>query len=171
MNDLTIAPHERGVFRLLALGMGPEEPNFRESGTAGEDLRAERLDPEQIVVLSESNLEDPWLCGHPGEGCDVSVNQLNRSVLEAVKGRVMVLCRAAFGGREATLSPDPHLRLIDTYIEEATNWTGDTIKTESAKPFSTRQNAEENDKPFCAGSSLIAFLIFLTVGGSLWLTL
>ena len=171
MSDLTIAPHERGVIRLLALGMGPEEPNFRDPGTAGQDLGAEGLDPEQIVVFSESNLEDPGLCGHPGESCDVSVNQLNCSVLETVKGRLMVLCRAAFGGQEATLSPDPHLRLIDTYIEEATNWTGETIKTESAKPFSTRQNAEENDKPFCVSSSLIVFLIVVTVGGSLWQTL
>ena len=172
MSVLTIAPHERGVIRLLALDMRPEEVKFlREPGTAGQVPGVEGLDPEQIDVFPVSDLEDPGLCGYLNEGGGVSGDQLNRGVPEAVEGWVMVLRGAVFGGREATLSPDSRLRLIDTFTEEATNRASGTIETESAKPFPAPQTAPEDDKPRRFGSSLIALLILVTVGGALWLIL
>lgn len=172
MSDLTVAPHERGVIRLFALDMRPEEAKFlREPGAADQVLGVEGLDPEQIDIFPVSDLEDLGLYGYLNEGCGVSEDQLNRAALEAVEGWVMVVRSAAFGGRAATLAPDPGLRLIGLYTEEATNWSGSTIETESAKPFSAPQPAPKDDQPRRIGSAVLALVILMAIGGALWLIL
>ena len=172
MSDLTIVPYEQGVFRLLALDMRPDEAKFlREPGAVGQVPGVEGLDSEQTDIFPVSDLEDLGVCDHPNEGCVVSEARLSRSVLEAVHGRVMVLRRAVFGGRAARLSPDPRLRLIGAFTEETANRVGGTSETENDKPFSTRQDTEEDGKPFRAGSFLNALQVFVAVGGALWLIL
>nr|WP_321249371.1 hypothetical protein [uncultured Ruegeria sp.] len=172
MSDLTVAPHERGVLRLFALDMRPEEAKFlRETGAADQVLGVPGLDPEQIDVFPVSDLEDLGLYGYLSEGCGVSEDQLDREMLEAIDDWVMVLRSAALGGRAATLQPDPRLRMIGLFTEEATNWTGGPIETESAKPFSAPQTAPVDDKPRRMGSAILALVIFLVIGGVLWLIL
>ncbi len=172
MNDLIIAPHERGVIRLFSLDMRPEEAKFlREPGAVDQVLGVEGLDPEQIDIFPVSDLEDLGLYGYLSEGCGVSEDQLDRTKLEAIEGWVMVLRSAALGGRSATLSLDPRLHLIGLFTEEATNWSGGTIETESAKPFSAPQSPPVYNKPSRIGSAVIAILILIAVGGALWLIL
>lgn len=172
MSDLTVAPHERGVIRLFSLDMRPEEAKFlREPGAADQVLGVEGLDPEQIDIFPVSDLEDLGLYGYLNEGCGVSENQLNRAKLEAIDGWVMVVRSAAFDGRPATLSPDPRLHLIGLFTEEATNWAGGPIETDSAKPFSAPTPSADDGRPRRVGSSLIAVLILLAIGGALWLIL
>ncbi|WP_170350706.1 hypothetical protein [Ruegeria atlantica] len=172
MSDLTVAPHERGVIRLFTLNMRPEEAKFlREPGAADQVLGVAGLDPEQIDVFAVSDLEDLGLYGYLNEGCGVSADQLDRTALEVITGWVMVVRSAAFGGRAATLIPDKRLRLIGLFTEEATNWTGGPIETESAKPFSAPQPASQNDQPRRIGSAVLALVILLAVGGILWLIL
>ncbi|MEW2917852.1 hypothetical protein AB1A64_12335 [Ruegeria sp. ANG10] len=172
MSDLTVAPHERGVIRLFALNMRPEEAKFlREPGAADQILGVAGLDPEQIDVFAVSDLEDLGLYGYLNEGCGVSADQLDRNALEAITGWVMVIRSAAFGDRAATLIPDKRLRLIGLFTEEATNWTGGPIETESAKPFSAPRPASQNDQPRRIGSAVLALVILLAVGGILWLIL
>ncbi|MEX0277975.1 MAG: hypothetical protein AB3N19_10685 [Ruegeria sp.] len=172
MSDLIVAPHERGVIRLFALDMRPEEAKFlREPGAVDQVLGVEGLDPEQIDIFPVADLDDLGLFGYLHEGCGVSEDQLNRTKLEAVEGWVMVVRSAAFGGRAATLSPDPRLHLIGLFTEEATNWTGGRIKTESAKPFSAPQTLPDDDTPRRVGSSLVALIVLIVIGGILWLIL
>ncbi len=172
MNDLIIAPHERGVIRLFSLNMRPEEAKFlREPGAVDQVLGVEGLDPEQIDIFPVSDLEDLGLYGYLSEGCGVSEDQLDRSKLEAIEGWVLVLRSAAFGDRSTTLSPDPHLHLIGLFTEETTNWTGGVIETESAKPYSAPQSPPADNKPTRIGSAVIALLILIAVGGALWLIL
>ncbi len=172
MSDLTVAPHERGVLRLFALDMRPEEAKFlREAGAADQVLGVPGLDPEQIDVFPVSDLEDLGLYGYLSEGCGVSEDQLDRETLDAFDGWVMVLRSAALGGRAATLQPDPRLRLIGLFTEEATNWTGGPIETESAKPFSAPQTAPQDDRSRRIGSAILALMILLVIGGVLWLIL
>ncbi len=172
MNDLIIAPHERGVIRLFSLDMRPEEAKFmHEPGAVDQVLGVEGLDPEQIDIFPVSDLEDLGLYGYLSEGCGVSVDQLDRTKLEAIEGWVMVLRSAAFGDRSVTLSPDPRLHLIGLFTEEATNWTGDVIETESAKPYSAPQSPPADTKPSRIGSAVIALLILIAIGGALWLIL
>ena len=172
MSDLTVAPNERGVLRLFTLDMRPEEAKFlREPGAADQVLGVGGLDPEQIDVFPVSDLEDLGLYGYLNEGCGVSEDQLDRDALAAINGWVMVLRSAALDGRPATLIPDRRLRLIGLYTEEATNWSGGPIKTDSAKPFSAPQPAPADDKSRRVGSAVLALVILLIVGGVLWLIL
>ncbi len=172
MSDLTIAPHERGVIRLFALDMRPQEAKFlREPGAAEQVLGVTGLDPDQIDIFPVSDLEDLGLYGYLNEGCGVSGDQLDRTALEAVEGWVMVLRSAAFGGHPATLTPDPRVQLIGLYTEEATNWTGGVIETQSAKPYSAPQIPPADNKPSRIGSAVIAILILIAVGGAVWLIL
>ncbi|WP_170372331.1 hypothetical protein [Ruegeria arenilitoris] len=172
MSDLDISAGERGVIRLFALDMRPEEAKFlREPGAADQVLGVSGLDPQQIDVFPVSDLEDLGLYGYLSEGCGVSEDQLDRAKLESVDGWVLVLRSAALSARAATLSPDPRLRLIGLYTEEATNWSGGAIETESARPYSAAQNPVSSEQPRRTGSALLALIILLVIGGALWLIL
>ncbi|WP_170385629.1 hypothetical protein [Ruegeria atlantica] len=172
MNDLAVAPHEHGVIRLFALNMRPEEAMFlREPGAADQVLGVAGLDMNQIDVFPVSDLEDLGLYGYLNEGCGVSADQLDRIALDAITGWVMVVRSAAFGGRAATLIPDRRLHLFGPFTEEATNWTGGPIATESAKPYSAPQTAPQDDKPRRIGSAFLALVLLLAIGGALWLIL
>ncbi|WP_170402876.1 hypothetical protein [Ruegeria arenilitoris] len=172
MSDLTVAPHERGVIRLFTLDMRPEEAKFlREPGAADQALGVAGLDPDQIDVFPVSDLEDLGLFGYLNEGCGVAADQLDRAALETIEGWVMVVRSAAFGDRAATLTPDPRVHLAGLYTEEATNWTGGPIETESAKPFSAPKTAPQDERPRRIGSAILALVILLAIGGALWLIL
>jgi len=173
MSDLTIAPNEHGVLRLFSLDMRPEEAKFlREPGAADQVLGVEGLDPKQIDIFPVSDLEELGLFGYLNDGCGISEDQLNRDTLEGLGGWVMVLRSAAFGGRATILAPDPRLHLIGLYTEEATNWSGGRIDSESAKPFSAPlAPVESADSSHRMGSALLMLLVALVVGGCLWLIL
>lgn len=172
MSDLNVAPHEHGVLRLFQLDMRPEEAKFlREPGAADQILGVEGLDLAQIDVFPVSDLEELGLYGYLNEGCGIPKDQLDRDALESVEGWVMVVRSAAFQGRAATLRPNPKMRLIGLYTEEATNWTGGKIETDSAKPFSAPQVSTQDDKPRRIGSAMLAVVALLVLGGILWLIL
>ncbi|WP_050604002.1 hypothetical protein [Ruegeria sp. 6PALISEP08] len=172
MSDLTVAPHERGVIRLFAMDMRPEEAKFlREPGAADQILGVDGLDPDHIDIFPVSDLEDLGLYGYLTEGCGVSADQLDRDALAAIEGWVMILRSAAFKERPATLKPDSRLHLIGLFAEEATNWTGEAIETESAKPFSGPQATPTNDQPRRIGSAILALVALLVLGGIIWLIL
>lgn len=172
MSDLTVAPHELGVLRLFQLDMRPEEAKFlREPGAADQALGVDGLDRDLIDIFPVSDLEDLGLYGYLNEGCGVSQDQLDRDMLEAIEGWVMVLRSAAFKGRAVTIKPDPKVRLIGLYTEETTNWTGGKIETESAKPFSALQTPPQGDSPRRIGSAMLAVVALVVIGGILWLIL
>jgi hypothetical protein len=172
MSNLKVAPHERGVLRLFTLDMRPEEAKFlREPGAADQVLGIDGLDPEQIDIFPVSDLEELGLYGYLNEGCGVSEDQLDRAALAQIGGWVMVLRSAAFKDQATTLEPDPRLHMIGLFTEEATNWTGGTIETESAKPFSAPQTAPVDNKPLRIGSAVMALVALLITGGILWLIL
>ncbi|CUK00333.1 hypothetical protein RUE5091_02117 [Ruegeria denitrificans] len=172
MSDLTVAPNERGVIRLFALNMRSEEAKFlREPGAANQVLGVAKLDMDQIDIFPVSDLEDLGLYGYLNEGCGVSADLLDRKSLEAITGWVMVVRSAAFGGRAVTITPDRRLHLFGPFTEEATNWAGGPIETESAKPFSAPQTSPQSDQPRRIGSAVLALLILLAIGGILWLIL
>lgn len=172
MSDLIVVTHEHGVLRLFTLDMRPEEAKFlREPGAIDQVLGVTDLDPAQIDIFPVSDLEDLGLYGYLSEGGGVSVDQLNRNELEAIEGWVVVLRSAAFGGRAVELRPDPRLHLVGLFTEEATNWTGGVIETDSAKPFSAPQVAPADGTSRRVGSALMAVLILFAIGGALWLIL
>ncbi len=174
MSDLTVSPHEHGVVRLFALDMRPEEAKFlREPGAVDQVLNVADLDGDQIDVFPVTDLEELGLYGYLNEGCGVSKDQLDRAKLGAIDGWVMALRSAAFKGRPATLSPDPRVQLIGLFTEEATNWTGGEIKTESAKPHSAMPVSPKAARARAQrlGSAIFALVMAVLLGGVLWLIL
>lgn len=140
MSDpLTIAAGEHGVTRVFALEMRPEQAEFlREPGAADQVLGGTNLDPAQIDVIRLSDLEELGLAGYLLEGCGIPEDQIapDRARLAALKGYVLVLRSRAFGGRAAQLAPAPGVRLIASYAEPTTDWRGETLSAESARPYS-----------------------------------
>ncbi|WP_170474793.1 hypothetical protein [Ruegeria arenilitoris] len=172
MNDLNIAPYERGVLRLFHLDMRPEEAKFlREPGAVDQVLGVTGLDAEQIDIFPVSDLEDLGLYGYLLDGCGISDDQLNREKLGAIEGWVLVVRSAAFRGREATLTLDPRVRLVGLFTEAVTNWSGGKIETESALPFSGHQILEQDTNPRRIGSAILAVAFVTVIGGLLWMIL
>ncbi|KUJ76386.1 hypothetical protein AVO45_11335 [Ruegeria marisrubri] len=173
MSELSVAPGERGVLRLFTLDMRPEEARFlREPGAAEQMLGVDSLDHTQIDVFPVSDLEELGLYGYLSEGCGISADQLDRATLDRIKGWVMVLRSKAFQDRAEELQPDPRLTLVGLYTEEATNWRGAPIETQSARPYSAPPGRVfQDDKARRIGSIFLALILVLIVGGILWLIL
>lgn len=173
MSELTIAPGERGVLRLFTLDMRPEEARFlREPGAAEQMLGVDSLDHTQIEVFPVSDLEELGLYGYLSEGCGISADQLDRAALDRIKGWVMVLRSKAFQGSAGKLAPDPRLALVGLYTEEATNWGGEPIETQSARPYSAPPaSPTQSGGARRIGSILVVLTMILIVGGILWLIL
>lgn len=161
------------MIRLFALDMRPEEAKFlREPGAADQVLGVDGLDPEQVDIFPVSDLEDLGLYGYLSEGGGVSEDQLDQNGLGAIDGWVLALRSAAFAGRAAELKPDPRLHLIGLYTEDTTNWSGGTIETDSAKPFSAAPAPiEGNNRPQRIGSAILVLVVLSVIGGVLWLIL
>lgn len=130
---------ERGVIRLFALDMRPEQAAFlKEPGALAQVLGIEALDMDQVEVFPVSDLEDIGLTGYLTEGCGVPRAQVEEDseMLEAQEGHVLLIRSRAFDGKETRLTPADQIKLIGTYGEHRTNWSAPPETAESAKPYS-----------------------------------
>jgi hypothetical protein len=140
MNDpLNVRVGERGVIRLFALNMPPEQVRFLaesggEPGAADQLLGLSGLDPEQIDIIAVDALDDLGLAGYLAEGCAVPKDQIDRAQLRDVTGHVLLIRSRAFNNDAARLTPAPQLTLIATYCETQTDWSAEPIETASARP-------------------------------------
>jgi len=140
---IPVPASERGVLRLFALDMAPEQARFlREPGAAAQVLGVGELDPENVDIFAINDLEDLGLEGYLSEGCGISADQIapDRERLRGLTGWVMVVRSRAFGGRAVRLTPADSVALTATYNEPATDWSDDRsagpFDVESAKPNS-----------------------------------
>ncbi|MEW2913010.1 hypothetical protein [Leisingera sp. JC11] len=130
---------ERGVIRLFALDMRPEQAAFlKEPGALVQVLGIEALDMDQVEIFPVSDLEDIGLTGYLTEGCGVPRAQVeeDREMLQALEGHVLLIRSRAFGGEETRLTPADQIVLKGTYGERRTNWSAAPATAESAKPYS-----------------------------------
>ena len=129
---------ERGVVRLFALDMRPEQAVFlKEPGALAQVLGIEALDMEQVEIFPVSDLEDIGLAGYLSEGLDVPRDQIDAdsAMLAAVEGHVLLIRSRAFDGQEVRLTPADQITLIGTYGERQASWSAAQITAESAQPF------------------------------------
>lgn len=134
---ITIPANERGIVRVFALNIPPEQAKFlSEPGAAAQVLGVETLDPANVEIFPLSDLNELGLAGYLTEGLGVPAEQLDgdRTKLNALTGWVMILRSRAFGDRATRLTPAQGIALIASYTEEATDWS-DTgpIETDSAR--------------------------------------
>ena len=130
---------ERGVIRLFALDMRPEQAAFlKEPGALAQVLGIETLDMDQAEVFPVSDLEDIGLTGYLTEGCGVPRVQVeeDREMLRGLEGHVLLIRSRAFDGKEVRLTPAEQIVLKGTYGERRNNWSAAPASAESAKPYS-----------------------------------
>lgn len=157
---------ERGVIRLFALGMRPEQAAFlKEPGALAQVLGIEALDMEQVEIFPVSDLEDIGLTGYLTEGCGVPRTQIeeDREMLQALEGHVLLIRSRAFGGEETRLTPADQIVLKGTYGERRTNWKAAPETAESAKPNSAPKLSprEARSQARRIGAALFAIVMAL----------
>ena len=140
MKGLSVAPNERGLIRVFALSLGPQDAkNLREDDARKKALLgAQSLDSDFTEVFPVSDLEGLGLVQYliQGNGVAPETLEADRAKLAALDGWVLLVFSHAFGGVEQRLAPAPELTLIGSYPEEGTDWGPVPIESASAKPFS-----------------------------------
>ena len=136
---LHIPAGERGVFRLFALDMRPEQVRFlTEPGALEQVLGLDSLNRDQIEIFPISDLEELGLEGYLREGCGIPVDTLtpHRDAFAAVEGYVLLIRSRAFGGAETWLTPANQIQLIAELQDPGTDWSAKPMETNSAAPHS-----------------------------------
>lgn len=160
-DPLQVRAGERGVIRLFALDLPPEQVTFlREPGALAQVLGVQTLDETQADILKPEDLGEIGLSGYLVDGAGVPPSQIapDAARLDARKGAVLVLRSRAFDGA-ATIAPAPGVRLIGTYGETLPDWGGaEPIATASAHPAPVSPRARR-DRARRIGGSVFAVVM------------
>ncbi|WP_291730107.1 hypothetical protein [Leisingera sp. F5] len=157
---------ERGVIRLFALAMPPEQAAFlKEPGALAQVLGIKVLDMDQVEIFPVTDLEDVGLTGYLTEGCGVPRAQVeeDREMLQALEGHVLLIRSRAFAGAETRLTPAEQITLMGTYGERQTDWNAPPATAESAKPHSAPKLSprQARTKARRIGAALFAVVMLL----------
>lgn len=140
---LHIPTSERGVLRLFALDMRPEELRFlREDGAIRDVLGTGDLTEAHVQLIHIPDLEDLGITGYLREGCDIPDDQIiaQRAAIDTIGRDVMAVPSIAFNTAR-TVTLDPRIRFVAQFQEPASaDWSkGQDLKTDSAAPYSGRR--------------------------------
>ncbi len=120
MTRLSIPAPDRNCVRVFSAALTPEEMQRGKGGLAPALLGDPNLDPAYVELFDIAELSDIGLAGYLSEGLGVPDAALDadRVRLDALKGPVLILLSKALHGREVTLTLDPRLALIGSYLED-----------------------------------------------------
>ncbi|KAF0114698.1 MAG: hypothetical protein FD150_1407 [Rhodobacteraceae bacterium] len=120
MTGLSIPALDRNLVRVFSVALTPVEMQRGKASLAPALLGDADLDPAYVELFDIAELSDIGLAGYLTEGLGVPDAALtaDRARLDALKGPVLILLSKALHGREVTLTLDPRLTLISTYLEE-----------------------------------------------------
>jgi len=167
-DPLTVPAGERGIIRLFALDMPPEQVRFlSEPGAVAQLLGVADLDPAQTDIITLDDLKDIGLAGYLEQGFSIPADQIDHTQLDALTGHALLIRSRAFKGQAATLTPDPKITLIATYTEPSTDWSATPIETASAKPCLSPRAARSQARRI--GFSLFAVIMTLIIVFVIWL--
>jgi len=157
---------ERGIVRVFALNMPPEQARFlREPGAVDEHLGTSPVDVAHVDIFPVSDLEELGLAGYLVEGCGIPEDELiaDRDRLNAVTGWVLIVRSRAFGGRAVTLAPGPGLSLLGAWSEAPTDWSGGPIETTSARPGSAPRQSPRTARAQSRRIGGTIFFVFMAI--------
>ena len=118
----TVALGERGVVRIFTTDLEPK------GDAAITPRNVERLlgtgvalDPKKVEIFPARMIESLGLPHYLREGYGIPEDDMagKAAVLEALSGLVILIPSSAFQGREAVLDPNPGLRFVAAFSEEA----------------------------------------------------
>lgn len=120
MTSLFIPAHDRLGVRVFTAALTPEAMQRDKASLVLKLLGDPDLDPAYVELFDVADLSDIGLAGYLSEGLGVPDTALeaDRTLLQGLKGPVLVLLSKALHGRAVTLNPDPRLNLIGTYAED-----------------------------------------------------
>ena len=127
---------EYGKVRLFSTELDPEDASNITAQNVhrllGENLD---LDPKKIEVTASKAIESIGLRQylHSGYGIAEKDLQGKAAALDALTGLIILIPTSAFKGIEQTLDPNPALRFIGVFDEEAAAPPAPTMKTASAE--------------------------------------
>jgi hypothetical protein len=126
--DITATEH--GIVRLFAI----ETAQSFDHSSLTHALGIEILDPEQVDIITVSDLDELGLEGYLALGIGIEPDEIEamRPQISALKGDVALVRSAAFGGKATTLTPRAPLRWIASFGETPLDTTAPPITTSSA---------------------------------------
>ena len=160
---------EFGKVRLFSTELGPEDASNITAQNVhrllGEDLD---LDPNKIEVTASKALESIGLRQylHSGYGIAEEDLQGKAAALDALTGLIILIPTSAFKGKEQSLDPNPALRFIGVFEEEAAAPPAPTLKSASAEGVLSPANSDP-DPVRPAGRSWIGALGALIIAAAL----
>lgn len=118
--SLTIPAHDRHGVRVFTARLTPEDLQRDKARLVVELLGDPDLDPAYVELFDVADLTGVGLSGYLTEGLGVPEAALarDRLRLDSLTGPVLILLSRALHGREVTLTPDPRLTLVGTYVED-----------------------------------------------------
>lgn len=119
MTRLAIPAHDRTGVRVFSARLTPDELQRDKARLSAELLGDSDLDPAFVEIFDVADLSGVGLAGYLTDGLGVPEAALiaDRARLDALTGPVLILLSKALHGRAGTLTPDPRLTLVGTYVE------------------------------------------------------
>ena len=141
MTRMQVKPTERGLIRLFAVDLPPEDikafnTHATDIGWPLKDaLGATDLDENRIEFFDVKDLDDLGLSGYMVEGLGVAEKDITTDAarLDALTGHVLIVHSAAFLGNAQFLTPRAPLRWIGSYAEETAPVHFQHLQTDAAK--------------------------------------
>ena len=129
--QMRITATEHGVVRLFAI----ETAQAFDHDALCAALGVETLDPKQVDMITLKDLDELGLEGYLALGMGIEPSEIEamRPQIKALKGDVVLIRSAAFGGQAVTLNPKAPLRWIATFGEVPLDTTSTPMKTASAQ--------------------------------------
>lgn len=142
---LAIPAGERGIVRLFAVDLPPEEARAfaADPHAVARALGAPDLDPARIEIFPVARVAAIGLPAYLAEGHGIPPAMLapDASRLEALDGHVAIVAAGAFGPEAQTLAVAPPLRLVGQWREDLPPISFGTLPSESAKGMMGSQAA------------------------------
>ncbi|MCU0903423.1 MAG: hypothetical protein MUE83_06060 [Tabrizicola sp.] len=135
MTRLPVPALDRNTVRVFSAALPPEEMQRGKASLAPELLGDPDLDPAYVELFDVKELSDIGLAGYLTEGLGVPEAALTGDLdrLDGLKGPVLILLSKALHGREVTLTLDPRMTLIGTYLEDRTPVHFEPLPTAAAQ--------------------------------------
>lgn len=188
MSDLlTVVEGERGLVRLFAVNLTPEQVKPMLAAPEGTDvpnptprptdeaaarlLGISEIDAAHCELLPLRDLTGVGLDGYLTEGLGIPDDAISadRARLKALEGYVLLVHTEAFSGRES-LTPGPALTPIALYHKPGTDWR--SVPTPAQAALQAQGGAAASAKaPLPRGIWGLTALALLLIAGTLYLVL
>lgn len=174
MTDLAIPAHDRLGVRVFAAALTADQMQREKASLVLALLGDADLDPDYVELFDVADLSDIGLAGFLTEGLGVpdAALQADWSMLQGLKGPVLVLLSKALHDRAATLRLDPRLTLVGTYSEDRPPVHFAPLPTAAAEGVLTPPilSSPPPSRPTLA-FVLLGMALVLVAGVALWLAL